>query len=1186
MVVLETVALNLATAGLAESGAKGKDKVKDILRRRRFSKELDDLETEFNTALREQISTSVSEAEDGVSAKTIKKEWSAIAAHLTEIDIIFESEEEAVSQIAAAIEEGLKKKTNTSDLTKKDLEHVIANVYGNVLREFRRQIAGTELADILSQEADVKLTSQVNEVLDRLESYQRQREASRDAEIRNQGFVRLSEQYFDRRVSESPARCWRTGFEISEVHSGYAVPRETVTDDGSRIPVADLLIDELSEGDDCVMLGPPGSGKSTICKHVACWWHNNKSGDVLYRLSDRSKVLTDSARLEEHIRGDDGQTLMIVEDAIRDEAKEIFRLIQQFNHDSQVVFLLDSREGEWHGSDTNLTDARLQEIKDQNLSHHTIPQIDERECERIVKHFEETTGVSVADSPSDLFRAVDSESGIGEILQLSYHLTFYTNVSATTGDIEDGMTSLEKSIENIVDQQRGEELSLEFGILLNFLNTTDIGVFPELIHTLAESKTDHQRIDDLLREYEGKLVFTEHGKKITDQTDPLRANHEFWSTLYLEVILDVVGEKTGVRIFESCLQSLLTVFDNEEVRQDINRWFREEMAFFEEIEADADTVANGTIESIFKFGRRQPNLAPLFGTTKFSAIELPEVSSPDLEVRVALWRGIIYYNSGDYDTAKEEFEIALRLLDELPDIDETSALEIQGWCRNYVGAIERDRGNLEAAHHEHQESEQCFRDATDHAGLAFTWYNLGKLYWTKSDFDTAQEYLQDALKRFDDIGDRRYVSVTLNNIGLVHRDRGRFDDAEHRLRSSLENAQVAGDNRSEARCLNHLGEVERYRGNYDEAEKYYQQGLKTARKIGDKQGKSWLVHNLGVVLFKRGNLDRALEYFEQSREISNEMGYERGVAISFNYEAKVKHILGQYEAAIEDIKNGLKLVRDVGDRRREGELLQTRGVIARRQGRLNRAEEYLSDSEDIFKKIGDRKWRSDVLNELGSLALERGSIDLADDLYQEALEMKQKINDQEGEADAIGGLGRVAQHREEYETAAELYRKNATIGADIDDIETEAWALSRLGNLAHERGEHADARNYLDQSYELFSNIDDRLQLARIERKRGQIAFDREEIATAQERFKDALQTYREVGDRLGQAETLVDLAGVLEERDDIAEACNVLNEAVQIFEDSGITDKIRELLEELIRIREAHGESVEALRQRIETYE
>ncbi|WP_049972494.1 hypothetical protein [Haladaptatus cibarius] len=77
-----------------------------------------------------------------------------------------------------------------------------------------------------------------------------------------EGFQQLSSVDFE--ATRDVKRCWRIGFDFADVRAGYAFERRS-RDDESETVVDDLRA-RLLAGDDVVVLGRPGSGKSTTCK--------------------------------------------------------------------------------------------------------------------------------------------------------------------------------------------------------------------------------------------------------------------------------------------------------------------------------------------------------------------------------------------------------------------------------------------------------------------------------------------------------------------------------------------------------------------------------------------------------------------------------------------------------------------------------------------------------------------------------------------------------------------------------------------------------------------------------------------------------------------------------------------------------------------------------------------------------
>ena len=99
-----------------------------------------------------------------------------------------------------------------------------------------------------------------------------------------------------------PENCWRRPFFLQEIRKKYAVEREVppvkdleVTDlatDGGRENVAAALTADLRDGTQRVVIGAPGSGKSTILKTVANRWEQcDETGPILYRETGTARAI-------------------------------------------------------------------------------------------------------------------------------------------------------------------------------------------------------------------------------------------------------------------------------------------------------------------------------------------------------------------------------------------------------------------------------------------------------------------------------------------------------------------------------------------------------------------------------------------------------------------------------------------------------------------------------------------------------------------------------------------------------------------------------------------------------------------------------------------------------------------------------------------------------------------------------
>ncbi|MFD1527517.1 P-loop NTPase, partial [Halolamina salina] len=108
----------------------------------------------------------------------------------------------------------------------------------------------------------------------------------------------------------------------------------------------------LGAGEDVVLTGPPGSGKSTTCKRIAVAWHRNDRGTVLYREPDGERSLQSVPALRRAVDAAAGHTLVVVEDVVDPGARRALDLRAEFAGRDDVSFLFDARTAAWEGADT------------------------------------------------------------------------------------------------------------------------------------------------------------------------------------------------------------------------------------------------------------------------------------------------------------------------------------------------------------------------------------------------------------------------------------------------------------------------------------------------------------------------------------------------------------------------------------------------------------------------------------------------------------------------------------------------------------------------------------------------------------------------------------------------------------------------------------------------------------------
>ena len=975
------------------------------------------------------------------------------------------------------------------------------------------------------------------------------------ASLEREGFVEVDVPYFRDAPVADPATAWRAGFSLAEVHTGYTIPRPTagVGPDGfpgDDVDFASAITDELAAGGACVVVGPPGSGKSTVCKAVACEWYDDDRGPVLYRERERGRTVTSVDDLVSAVTAADGHALVVVEDAVRPDANRIFDAIERLGDRDDVSFLLDSRETEWR----DYSD-RSGDVADLRVLH--VPSVSETGCERLVEHFERTTGKTVDVSANRLWSAVRDETAASDEAGMNEMLRLIHRLSTSADPLADGPTALEESIAEVYDAVADDGLALSVCILANTLNTSGVGVDPGLLYAVAAA--DHhdedaragldsplEAVDNALARLEGTVLFPQEDGRY-------RTVHEAWSTTFLEHAVDA-DEEAASRRFVAVVSALLALADDPD-RCDRIVTHLDDVGALSDVGDDPRTWADEVAESVYVMGRKRSKLAPLFGDGANDAIELPAACSDAVVEERPVWLGRLFLAGGYYDRAERAFE---RLPPEDPD---RGAERLLGLARI---AIERG---------EYDEAIDCSRaclslvESEDRPVIrARARIRIGEVMLERGEYADAETHYEAALDEFRAGGVRGREASALNRIGQVAMERGEFERAREHYESSLEIRRELGDRRGQAETLNFMGNVAWNQSAYDRAAELFERSLEIRRELGDRSGVAESFNNLGVIAGQRDEYERAAELYERSLEIRRELGDLSGVAKTLHNLGLLESLQDNFDRASELYERSLEIKREIGDRPRIAETLNNLGLVEGKRGNYDRSAEMHERCLEIRREMGNRPGITASLHNLATVESRRGAFDRATELYEQSLVIREELGDRFGLANGHCSLGELAEWQGEHGRAREHCDRALEIATEIDDSGLIAESHLRLGEIALREREHERAREHFDDAFDAVEGADmdalrirlahSRLALAendldrarsiasdaregfaeigamywvaRCETHLGRIAAEAGEEETAREQFLDALDTFEEIGalhDALTTLSLLVEIA-------------------------------------------------------------
>ena len=911
-------------------------------------------------------------------------------------------------------------------------------------------------------------------------------------QLASEGFVRLDVTYFREEPVAAPTTAWRAGLSLAEVHTGYAVERRPNNDHSGEetsaartgAGMADQLRNELTTGESCLIVGPPGSGKSTVCKRVACRWYDDDLGTVLYREQGRGRSFEAVDELVEAATDADGHTLVVVEDAVRQEANAVFEALTELSDRSDVSFLLDARESEW-------VNPPVERGATENLHVVPMPALDEADCQRLVEQFERTLGEPVDVPVEQLYDEIRAETlgaddaAPSELLLLLHRLATYADPLA------EEQTSLEEAVAAVYDDLAGDDLTLSVSILVNALNAAGLEVAPELVYAVGEPD-EWSAVEATLDRLDGRVLFTqEHG---------YRTVHESWSVAFLEHLLVTEGQPSAAERFGETVTALLSLADRADERDRIAREVSGHQTLYSLRDDPAEWVRR-TIEEIYALGMERPKLAPLFGDGEYDSIELPTATPASVIEHRPVWLGRAFLNGGYYERAERAFR---RLAAEDGRL---AAERLLGLARVY-----RERGEYDdaAAH-----AEACLDLSEGMDWLverASANLLLGQVASQRGKYETASTHHEAALDGFEAAGNQRGVATALKAIGKNARRQGEYDRAREQHERALVIQRELGDRQGAAQSLNNLGIAARRQGEPDAAREYFEQALDVQRELGDRQGEADTLNNIGIVDVIQGNYERASEYLQRSLVITRALGDRQGESSTLSNIALIVGRLGEYDQAREYHERNLELKDELGDRQGRASVLSNLALVALHQGAYEQAREYLERSRGISRELGSRQQEANSIGNLGHVFRERGEYDRARECHERSLEIKEELGDRQGRANSLTNLGILARLEGEHDRARARFEEAAATFEDAGDPFRVGERQLERGRLSLECGESGLARERAQSARQMFAEMGATHKEARCRLLLGRIAAATGDSEAAREHWQAALETFAAVG--------------------------------------------------------------------------
>lgn len=907
-------------------------------------------------------------------------------------------------------------------------------------------------------------------------------DATLPTELREEGFVRLSDSYLEEESAVPAKTVWKAGLTLADVAEGRAITRSARPDD------PDDRFDEtvrrrLRNGEDCVVLGGPGAGKSTICKQVACAWYERDIGPVIYRECGVGQTFESPEVLEGYLRRIDGHPLVVVEDIVRADAVSVFETMAAFRGSPDVSFLFDARDDEWQEAFAEQKIPRPEVVEEWKPTPMPIPELDESDCQRFVDRFEEDVGVRVDRSGAELLEEIrDGDGGShpgSDALLVKHHLSTLLSDAPATASADE--TVLEAAAVQTCRELRDcdSEVPLDVAVLATVLTTAGLPVSRDLLYTLLREWSARE-IETALQHVEGTVLF-----ETPDESPTFRARHEAWAEKFLTRLGTVMDADAAITRFERCVNALFSLADDPLLREEIKRTLGYPTPNINQATHDSRSWADETVERVFGIGIRQPRLRYLFDDSVNSGINVPETVSTEVRIKQYFWRGRMAELGSDSDSSRSEYERLRERIDTTDGLSEQTALELKAhsW---------RGQAILAALAGDRAFTAQCAQRALDLANRLDDDRLAVRIECEKgcnhimfSEWRVAREHIERGLERAAEIDYRRYIARGQIMLADIAWNLGNLRRAEQLLEAGYEEFQVLDDWLNEGNTSNVLSMVAFDRDELDRAQQYAYQNRAIAREHDDRWALSNAAWNLARVTCARGQLDRASEHIDEAISLAKETELETALENYYRARARIARYRGDFNEAATDADRARRAAEDFDNEAGVAKAIAQLIEVALARNDLDRAAELLEESLPYRAVVRSHRIEAKFDALAARVAYRDGEHEAALALVGDAIEEFRLTGQTRREAEArrIRALVRAA--RGNANEALACARRAVDVAEESDVVYTVGRVAETAGDVALEAGEPDAAIEHYRRAENAFDDLDNAARVRSIEERRS-----------------------------------------------------------------------------------------------------
>ena len=294
----------------------------------------------------------------------------------------------------------------------------------------------------------------------------------------------------------------------------------------------------------------------------------------------------------------------------------------------------------------------------------------------------------------------------------------------------------------------------------------------------------------------------------------------------------------------------------------------------------------------------------------------PEIRKGEIGLEIVmavdrLARG--YYETKDYQNAKETHQKIVVLCQQLTDIEERQRQLWLATTYQGLGAVAQELREYGEAQQNYQQALAIDIEFGDRYSQANTYHQLGNVASLLREYGEARQNYQQALAIDIEFGDRYSQAGTYHQLGIVAQELGEYEEARNNYQQALAIKVEFGDRYSQAMTYHQLGTVALELREYEEARKNYQQALAIFVEFGDRYEQAGTYHQLGSVALKLREYEEARKNYQQALAIKVEFGDRYSSASTYHCLGRVAEDLEEFPEAKTNFLQALSLYAEFND---------------------------------------------------------------------------------------------------------------------------------------------------------------------------------------------------------------------------------------------------------------------------------